>query len=764
MRRIVLTFLLASLFITQAWGVDPFIIKDIRVEGLQRISAGTVFSYLPVKVGDTFDDEHSVEAIRALFKTGFFKNVELQRDGDVLVVAVIERPAIGSIKLSGNKDIDTDKLTEALKQQGLAEGRVFDNSLLDKVEQELNRQYFSRGKYAVQIKTTVTPLERNRVGISIDISEGKAARIREINIVGNKVFTDKVLLKNFESGTPTWISFYTKSDQYSKQKLTADLEALRSYYLDRGYINFNIESTQVSITPDKKDIYLTINVSEGEKFTVKEVKLAGELVVPQEELIKVVDVQTGATFSRKDTTETSRKITERLGQEGYAFANINVIPEIDQPNKQVVVTFFIDPGKRVYVRRINMVGNTKTRDEVLRREMRQLEEAWIDTEKVKRSRIRLEKLAYFDAVNVETPAVPGSADQVDVNFSVVEKPSGNLLAGVGYSQSQGIILNSSVSQENFLGSGKRVVAAFNNSSVNTVYSLGYTNPYYTLDGVSRGFDVSYRRTDASNANLARFTTDVASAFVNYGIPINEFDTVRVSLGYEDTKVKTTDRTPIEFVNFLTQNSSNLGALKATTSFTRDSRDRAVFPTDGNLQSVSAAVALPGGSVEFYKLTYRTQVLFPLSKLFTLSLGGDIGYGDGYGSTTGLPFYENFYGGGPRSIRGFKENTLGPKATLPVTSSGDPLGGNFRLAGTAELFFPAPFFQDVKSVRMGTFFDFGNVYGPDENISVSDLRYSVGISAVWLSPFGALSFSVAQPLNNQQGDKLQQFQFSFGSAF
>jgi outer membrane protein insertion porin family len=745
------------------WAIESFVIKDIRVEGLQRIAAGTVFTYLPVKVGDTFDDERSAEALRALYKTGFFKNVEIAREGGVLVVSVVERPAIGSIRVSGNKDLDSETLLGALKQQGLAEGQVFDSSLLDKVEQELNRQYFSRGKYAVRIDTTVTPLERNRVGISIDISEGKAARIREINIIGNDTFSDKELLKNFESSTPTLLSFYTKSDQYSKQKLTADLEALRSYYLDRGYINFNIESTQVSITPDKNDIYITVNIKEGDQFRVKEIKLAGDLVVPEGELIKLVDVETGAIFSRKDAAETSSKIAERLGEEGYAFANINTIPEIDQDSQQVALTFFIDPGKRVYVRRINMVGNTKTRDEVLRREMRQVEGGWIDTEKVKRSRARLEGLDYFEEVNVETPAVPGSADQVDVNFSVVEKPSGNLLAGVGFSQSQGLIFNTSVSQENFLGSGKRIIFAFNNSDTNTLYNIGYNNPYYTLDGVSRGFNVLARKTDASDANLARFTTDVVGAFVNYGVPVSEFDTVRINFGYEKTQIDTTDGTPIEFSNFLDENGDDLDAFKVDASFTRDSRNRSVFPTSGSFQSVAAEVALPGGDLEYYKLTYQHRVLFPLSKLFTLSLNGDIGYGDGYGDTEELPFFENFYAGGPRTVRGFKENTLGPRATAPAEAEDDPLGGNLRVVGNVELFFPAPFFQDVKSVRMGTFLDFGNIYGEDGEED-SDLRYSVGVSAVWLSPFGALSFSVAQPLNDQDNDDVEQFQFTFGSGF
>jgi len=764
MRKVILVLLLGALFSAQTWGAEPFVIQDIRVEGLQRISAGTVFSYLPVKVGDTLDDARSAETIRALFKAGFFKDVQLDRDGDVLVISVTERPSIGSVKISGNKDIDSDVLTAALKEQGLVEGRVFDRSLLDKVEQELNRQYFSRGKYAARIKTTVTPLERNRVGISIAISEGRAARIHEINIVGNKKFSDKTLRKNFQLSTPSLLSFYTGSDQYSKQKLTADLEALRSYYLDRGYINFNIDSTQVSITPDKKDIYITINITEGEQFSVKDVKLAGDLVVTEQDLTRLVTVQSGDVFSRKDAVETTAKLAERLGQEGYAFTNINTIPEIDQANKQVSLTFFIDPGKRVYVRRINMAGNTKTRDEVLRREMRQLEGGWIDTEKVKRSRTRLEKLDYFEQVNVETPAVPGSTDQVDVNFSVVEKPSGNLLAGVGFSQSQGVIFNASVSQENFMGSGKRVSAAFNNSSVNTLYSFAYTNPYYTLDGISRGFSLFYRETDAGKANVADFTTNVIGATVNYGIPVNEFDTIRVGLGYEATDLSTTPNTPNEYRSFLADNGSQFDTIKLTTGWSHDTRNRLIFPDQGRFQNLTAEVGLPGGDLQYYKLNYRHQMLFPLSRDFTLMLNGDVGYGDSYGDTTEFPFFENFYGGGTRSVRGFKDNTLGPRVAPGGPSAGDPLGGNLRLIGNAEVFFPVPFYKENKSVRLGSFFDIGNVYGINEDFDAGELRYSVGLSATWYSPLGALSFSLAQPLNKQTGDDVQNFQFTLGATF
>ncbi len=750
---------LSAALMSGAWALEPFVVKDIRVEGLQRISAGTVFNYLPLKVGDTLDETRSQEAIRALFKTGFFKDVRLERDGEVLVVTVDERPAIASIKFFGNKDIETETLTTALKGQGLAEGEVFDRALLDKVEQELKRQYFSRGKYAVQVTTTATPLERNRMAITIDISEGRAARIKEINIVGNQAFSDDDLMDELKLSTPTLISFYTDSDQYSKQKLSADLEMLNSFYLDRGYINFNIESTQVSITPDKQDIYITINVTEGDVFTVKEAKVAGETVVPEEDLAKLIGMEKGGVFSRKSATETSARITERLGEEGYAFANVNIIPDIDQTGKQVALTFFVDPGKRVYVRRINFVGNTKTRDEVLRREMRQLEGGWISTEKVKRSRARLERLGYFEEVNVETPAVPGTTDQVDANFTVVEKPSGNLLAGIGFSQSQGIILNASVNQENFLGSGKRVSFAFNNSSVNTIYSFGYTNPYYTLDGVSRGFSLFSRATDAGNASIASFTTDTLGGFVNFGIPVSEFDSVQLGLGYESLDIKPGVNPSDEFVVFLDANGTSFDTIKLTGVWARDTRDRAVFARGGVLQNFSAELGSPGGNLQYYKASYRHQWLYPLGKHWGISLNGDVGYGDGYGDTAELPFFENFYSGGPRSVRGFKENSLGPRSI-----TGRPLGGNMRLVGNAELIFPTPFAKDIKSVRLSGFLDAGGVFSNQAGYDSGEFRYSTGIAGQWLSPIGALTLSIAVPLNANDTDEKQAFQFTFGAPF
>jgi outer membrane protein insertion porin family len=742
----------------QVLAFEPFTVTDIRVEGLQRIAAGTVFSYLPVKTGEAFDEARSAEAVRALFRTGFFSDVRIERDNGVLVVVVQERPAISSIEITGNKDIESEPLLESLKEIGFAEGRVFDRSLLDKVEQELERQYFSRGKYAVKITTTVTPLERNRVGITIDVSEGRAARIKKITVVGNTVYDDKTLLEEFQLSTPTLLSFYTGVDQYSKEKLSGDLETLRTYYLDRGYINFNIDSTQVSITPDKKDIYITINITEGEQFRVKEVRLAGDLVVEPEELFPLVDLNPGDVFSRKRITETVTRVGEKLGDQGYAFANVNTIPEIDNEAKEVTVTFFVDPGKRVYVRRVNMVGNTRTRDEVLRREMRQMEGGWFSAAAVERSRTRLDRLGFFEAVNVETPTVPGSTDQIDVNYSVTERPSGNLMVGVGYAQSSGFLFNTSVTQDNFLGSGRRVSVMFNNSDVNTVYSFSYVNPYYTIDGVSRGFGAYYRTTDAGEANLSDYTADTYGGNIGYGIPLSEHDTLRLNVQYENLDLSPGQFPSATLFQFIRDYGNTFDSVKLTGSWSHDTRNRAIFPDRGTLQRATTDLAVPGLDLEFYKLGYEHQTYVPLTRQFTLKLNGEVGYGDGYGDFDALPFFENYYAGGVRSVRGFEDNTLGPRDPL----TGDPVGGGFRVVGNIEVVFPPPFFTKTNSFRMSTFLDFGNVYAEYDDFDAGELRYSVGVGATWLSPLGALTFSLAKSLNDEEGDDVQVFQFTIGT--
>lgn len=743
------------------FAADSFIIEDIRIEGLHRFTPGTVFNYLPMKVGDEFNDHRSGEGVRALFKTGLFDDVRLQRDGNVLVVIVKERATIGSIELKGNEDIDTDELIDSLRQVGFAEGRVFDQSQLDLLERELRRQYFSLGKYGVKIKSNVKELDNNIVNVVIDISEGLAARIKQINIVGNQAFKEKKLLKQFKLSTSTYFSFFTKVDQYSKQKLSADLESLRSFYLDHGYINFNIDSTQVSITPDKKDIYITVNIAEGEQFLVSEVKLAGDLIVPEEDLFGLVEIHKGELFSRKYLTNSTTNLTDAMGNEGYAFANVNAVPDINKDEKTVSITFFIDPGKRVYVRRISFAGNTRTRDEVLRREMRQAEGGWVSTTKVQRGRVRLQRLGFFKEVNVETPAVPGTTDQVDVNYSVVENPSGQLSLGLGFSQNQGLIFQTNITQDNFLGSGKRISFAFSNSEVNTQYAIGYTNPYWTIDGISRGFDAFYRETNASNANVTRFDSKVFGGTMGFGIPVTEYNFLHTALTYENTQIETDTAVASEVLDFIGVNGDQFDILRVTGSFSYDTRNKAILPDKGILHRISTEATIPsfGNSLEFFKVQYRTQWFTEIAEDYIFSLKGDVGYGDSYSSNQLFPFFENFYAGGPKSVRGYEENTLGPKDSL-----GRPLGGNLRLFAGAEVIIPVPFFRDIKNLRFSSFMDAGNVYGIDEDFDVGELRYSAGVAGIWVSPFGLISVSIAQPFGDKSGDEIQQFQFTFGTSF
>ena len=749
------------LFLSLPVMADAFIVKDIRVEGLQRISAGTVFNYLPLQIDQRLDTDNSGELIRALYKTGFFKDVRLERQGNVLIVSVIERPAIASIDVTGNKSLETEQLTIALKDIGLAEGRVFNRSILDKIEQELKRQYYSQGKYSMKLVSSVVPLERNRVAVKIEITEGENARIKKINILGNDHFEVDELIEDFQLQTTGFLSFLTKDDQYSRQKLSGDLEALRSYYLDRGHLNFKIDSTQVSITPNKRDIYITINISEGEVYTIGDIKLAGEMMVPKEEIFPLIHLIRGEVFSRKQVVGSSERITAYLGDNGYAFANVNNIPEIDAEAKEVDVTFFVDPGKRVYVRRINMQGNSYTRDEVLRRELRQLESAWFSPAQVRRSRLRLQRLGYFDEVNVETPEVPNSEDQVDVEIGVKEKPMGNLMAGLGFSQSQGLVFSTSISQDNFLGSGKRVSLAFDNSSSNTHYQLAYNNPYYTIDGISRGFNLNYKKTDFDRVDTARYIVDTGVAGVNFGIPVTETNRIRFSFDFVNSDYKLGSDPSDELAAFEENNGDRFLDFRLGTSWTHDSRNSAIMPTTGGLQSFSALATLPGSDLEYYKINIKRKQYLPLSKTFTLALNGDIGYGEAYGATTALPLWENYFAGGSKTVRGFKDFSLGPRDTTD-----DPLGGNLRLAANAEILFPPPFKAVEKTVRVGLFADAGQVWdiSGNDDFDIADIRYSTGVSVFWLSPIGALGASYGFPLNDESDDEVERFQFTIGTTF
>jgi outer membrane protein insertion porin family len=754
MRRFRAALLSLAFHAVAANAIEPFVIRDIRVEGIQRTEAGTIFSYLPVKVGDTMTDERAAQAIRALFATGFFRDVSLEREGEVLLVVVQERPSIAQIEFSGLKEFEKDQITSAMRQIGIAEGRILDRGLLDRAEQELKRQYLSRGYYAVSVSTTVTPLERNRVAINFNVEEGEVAKIRQINIIGAQAFSESELVGLFVLRTPGMLTWFSKHDQYSREKLSADLETLRSHYLDRGYIEFRIDSTQVSITPDKQDIYITISVTEGGKYTVSDVRVAGELLVPEEEIRRLIQIKPGEAFSRARLTESTKLISDRLGNDGYAFANINAVPSLDRDKREVAFTFLIDPGRRVYVRRINVTGNTKTRDEVIRREARQLEGAWYSAQKVTQSKQRIDRLGYFTEVNVETPSVPGTTDQLDVNLAVVEKPTGQIMAGLGYG-ADGIMLSASIAQQNIFGSGRHLSLSVNTSQINTVYSLSYTNPYYTVDGVSAGFDIYYRDLDPSANDLAQYQTNTLGGQLRFGVPISELDTIQYGLGYEDTTITTFPTSPLRYLQYVEVFGPQNTNLFVTTGWTRDGRNSLIYPTQGTLHKASGEIGLPIADLQYYKFYYQYQRYFPLTRYTSFMVNGEFGYGDGYNDKP-LPFFKNFYAGGVNSVRGFDSYTIGPK-----DSNGDPTGGPRKALGNMELLFPFPGLQNDRSVRMSAFVDSGVV---GETIEFNELRASAGLALLWISPIGPLKISYGVPFRSDPSDDLQRFQFTIGGVF
>jgi outer membrane protein insertion porin family len=758
-------FLALLLWASSSVAFDSFEVEDIRLDGLQRIAPSTVFNYLPIKAGDTVSNHTADEALRALFKTGFFDDVQLLRDGNVLVANFTERPSIAKIKLSGNDQIETEELKDGLKKVGLAEGRVFNRSLLEKVEQELQRQYFALGKYGVSIQSHLKEQTRNRITVEIEIDEGEVARVRSINLIGNTAFTDDVLLKRFQT-EPYEIGDSLVSDaEYTRQKLAADLENLRSYYLDRGYINFDIPSTQVSISADKRDVFVTATMSEGGKYSVTDVALSGELIIDHDELRELIEIQPGDVFSRKIITQSSTRIGERLGEEGYAFANVNAIPEVNKDDKTVKLTFFVDPGKRVYIRRVMFVGNAKTQDGVLRRELRQLEGGWYSTSKINRSKIRIQRTGFIDEVNVDRVSVPGRPDLVDVVFSVGERASGSITASMGYGQGSGMILAASVNQNNFLGTGKKVSAEINNSDVNRVYSLRVTDPYYTLDGVSRSMRVYLRETNASAAtSIAGYNADVYGASITYGFPLSEYRTARVGLGFDNTSINISSTAPSVYTGFTDEYGTSFDTVTLSSSWNYDTRNRIVFPESGTDINLSSEIAVPGGEVSYYKLNYRQQVFFELYNPLILHLDGSLSYGDGLLDTDRLPFYEHYYAGGGQSVRGFRDNSLGPRDE----ENDRTVGGSRKATGTIELVFPPPMSEDNRTVRLSTFIDAGNVWGGGEATSITDhvdqLRASYGASLLWITPVGGLRFSWAWPLHTQDGDETQRFQFSIGAPF
>ncbi|MFQ6021164.1 MAG: outer membrane protein assembly factor BamA [Acidiferrobacterales bacterium] len=764
MHRVFAALFACVLYVAPANAVEPFPVEDIRVEGVQRISPGTVFNYLPIKVGETLTEKRAQEAIRALFKTGFFADIRLEREGNVLVVTVIERPAIASINISGTREISDADLKKSLRDIGFVEGRVFNRSLLEQIEQELERQYFGRGRYSVKIRPTVTPLERNRVAVDIEVREGRTARIREINIVNNRQFTDKELLKLFRLRTKGGL--FGKKNQYSRQELVGDLERLRNFYQDQGFLEFDITSTQVSITPDKEQIYITVNLSEGKKFTISDVTLSGQMVVPEGELRQFITIKPGDVFSRRRITEITKNISDKLGNEGYAFANINAIPDVDRENATVAFTFFVDPGKRVYVRRINFSGNTSTHDEVLRREMRQLEGGWFSTGKIQRSRERLQRTGFFDEVTIETPPVPGSPDQVDVNVTVKERLTGNLLFGVGFSDSDGILFNASVRETNLFGTGRELAVSLDNSSSNTFLNVRYVNPYYRKGGISRGFRGFYSDFDAAEQDLAAYDTETVGGGIFFGLPLSEARTLNLGFDLQNTEIGVDADSAQVAQDFVAANGEENAVLLTTVGWSQNSLDRRIFPSRGATQRISAELAVPGSELEYYKLTYSASRYWPVSRRTSFRIKGELGLGDGYGDTEDLPFYENFFAGGTRSVRGYESRSLGPRDTRPPF---DPIGGSRRVLGNLEYIFPLPGAQPGnRSMRLSVFVDAGQVYGPGpgpgEDIDLGELRYSMGLAFNWFSPVGPLAISIASPLNDEPQDETETLQFTLGVPF
>ena len=751
----VLAALLAAATVpAAAQGFEPFAVRDIRVEGLQRTEPGTVFSYLPVKVGDTIDEAKARSALRALYATGFFQDVRLEAEGNVLVVFVRERPAIAQIDFSGLHEFEPDMLRQALRQLGMAEGRIFDRAALDNAEQEIKRQYLSRGLYAAEVQTTVTPLERNRVGVNISVTEGEVAKIRGVNIVGAGAFPEEELLGQFVLRTPGWLTWYTKHDRYARERLAADLETLRSYYQNRGYLDFAVESTQVSITPDRRDIYVTVNIREGEKYTVSDVRLSGQTLVPREELERLVQLKAGDVFSREKLAASTKAIADRLGNDGYAFANANAIPEVDKDKRTVAFTIVVDPGRRVYVRRIDVAGNSKTRDEVVRREMRQLEGAYYDASKIQLSRRRIDRTQFFSEVTVQTQPVEGSPDQVDVVYTVAEKPTGAVLFGIGFSSAENIAFSAALTQSNVFGTGKYLSLNVNSGSVNTVYSLSYNDPYYTIDGVSRGFDLYRRETDATSLAVARYATDSTGGGIKFGYPVSEIVSVDVGFNLEAVHLDIFDESPRQYLDFVDDFGNDYAYGAASAGWSRDTRDSLIRPTAGGYTRASSELA--SGDLQYYRLVLQQQWYRPLTRDLTLHLAGELGYASGYGGLP-MPFFKNFFAGGPGSVRGFRSFSLGPQDI-----DDNAIGGNRKTTGTAEILFPMPGANRDPSLRLAAFLDAGQVYA--NKVELSELRYSAGVGLFWASPIGPLRLSFAYPINPESGDDIQRLQFTFGTGF
>ncbi|MCB1582654.1 MAG: outer membrane protein assembly factor BamA [Marinicella sp.] len=823
MRNLILLLLLLAFNVS---AFDPFTVSDIRILGADRISHGTIFSYLPIERGDVIDPQGIRTAIQSVFSTGYFHDVKMRRDGDVLIVEVDERPAIATIRIDGNKSIKTEELMQGLNSIGLSEGEVFNRLELDRVKNELVNQFFSRGKYNVEIDTNVQELDRNRVLVNINIDEGKSAKIKHIKIVGNTVFTDEELIDAFESDTTNWMSWYSQDDQYSKEKLNGDLEKLKSYYMDRGYVNAEVESVQVTISNDKKDIYITANIQEGDQFKFGKQELTGNLIFDKDIMQRYLVTNEGDVFSQNKIEITNNTLKAVLSNRGYAFAEIQPINQINEDEKTVDVTYFVIPGKKVYVRRINFIGNNKTKDEVLRREMRQFEGAWFSQALIDRSKLRLQQKPYFEEVEIETAQVPGTEDQIDVNVTVKERNSGQFTFGLGYSQVSGLNFSTSVSLQNLLGTGNTLSVAVNTSDFYKRLNLLYENPYFTDDGISLGYTMNFTNIDQGDANIAQYNSTNGSLGVQASFPITEFDRIYTNLSYERISLRANqgltaqaivddlldlggyayscssivrpeddselpDLTGQCYTDGLIPPSSGeddelifvpfqyrkaFTFYKAQARWARDSRNRYFNPTMGAYHSIGLEASLPSSTAEFYKINLKENILFPLTDKLTLSLRGELGYGDGYGETSGLPFFENFFAGGVSSIRGYDDNTLGPKSSvlgvqedeigIPTTSrSGDPIGGAFKVVGSAEIIFPTPFAKESSNAaRLAWFLDVGNVFDDFDSFEARELRMSTGFALKWQAPVGPIVISYALPFNNDRLDRTERLQFTFGNTF
>lgn len=749
---------LATLHGAFAWAVHPFVLRDIRVEGLQRTEPGTVFGSLPFRIGDTYNDDKGAAALRALFATGLFKDVRIEVEGDVVVVVVEERPIIAGVEFVGIKEFDRETLTKALREVGITDGRPYDQALIDRAEQELKRQYLSRSLYGVEVITTVTPLERNRVNVTFSVTEGGQARIREIRITGNRAFSQRELLGLFDLSTGGWMSWYTKSDRYSRAKLNADLEKLRSHYLNRGYLEFAIESTQVAISPDKQDITITINVREGQPYVVTGVRLEGDYLGKEDDFKALVRIQPGEPYRAEAVAETVRAFAERFGAFGYAFARIEPRTDIDRASGRVSIALVANPQRRVYVRRINISGNARTRDEVIRREFRQFESAWYDGERIRLSRDRVDRLGFFSEVSIDSEEVPGSLDQVDLNLRVVEKPTGNLLLGAGFSSAEKLTLTAAIKQENIFGSGNYLGVEFNTSRYNRTLVVSTVDPYFTMDGVSRSIDVYYRTTQPLSSQGSDYKLVTPGASIRFGVPVTEYDRVFLGIGVERTEIRgEPGALPNSYFRYRERFGPTSLSVPLTLGWTRDDRDSALVPTRGRYQRVNAEWSV-AGDTRYLRTNYQFQQYLSLTRDFTLAFNTELGWGKGLQGRP-FPVFKNFYSGGLGTVRGFAQGSLGP-----VDATGAYVGGAKRLNLNGELYVPFPGSGNDRTLRLFGFVDAGNVFGEEDRIRFDELRLSSGVGLSWISPVGPLKLAYGVPLRKQPGDRIERIQFQIGTAF